>query len=429
MNLLVAFGNAENFNISSLKKLKIEKKTLFLICPFDFIHLIFSLKKKIFKSHDTLENKTKYFLKKEIPKLKIKSLKPGFFKILYFFPISLFNATFNLIKLIKILNGNKAYLYSKNNDITGYCLDSLQRFTGKKFNITGNNSFTTITISFVFLLFLEIYLNWFISTFKKKKIKIVIINHNVYAESGLFADFCKLIFKSDIYLNKKRFKGNLILDDVKSYFLDYIPKKISKKIVNKKFFWYEKNSITQNKHFKKKKIDTNRVLIIMHTFADAAHIHYKYGNLFQSYYHWIKETLDIAKSLKNQYFVFRAHPSSYTFYKKDKKIYSKLFKNLPKNIKFENSNLTNNPLHHFKKKIPIIVTYRGSIILEMGCSGINVVSIESRGKGFSSIVPASISEYKNILEGKINPKNFYLNEKQILKYKKNEINLKDFLTY
>lgn len=430
MNLLIAFSSAENFNISNLKKLKIEKNTLFIICPFDFIHITFALKNKfLFKSQISLEKKTKQYLEKKIPNLKIKSLKPDFFEILYFFPVSLFNAIFNLVKLIKLLNGEKSYLSSKNNDITGYCLDSLQRFTGNTFDITKKNSFITITISFVFLLFLEIYLNWFISTFKKKKIKKVIINHQVYAESGLFADFSKLIFNSNVYLNKRRFKVNLKLNDVKDNFLNYIPKLKSKKISNKKFFWYEKNSITQNKNFKKKKIDTNRVLVIMHAFGDAAHIHFKYGNLFQSYYHWVKETLKIAKSLKNQKFTFRAHPSSYTLYKKDKKIFSKLFRNLPKNIKFENSNLINKPLHHFKKNIPIIITYRGSIILEMGCSGIKVVSIESRRKGFSSIVPTSISKYKKILEGKINPKEFYLNKKQILKYKRNEINQKKFFSH
>lgn len=235
--------------------MKIEKNTLFIICPFDFIHITFALKNKfLFKSQISLEKKTKQYLEKKIPNLKIKSLKPDFFEILYFFPVSLFNATFNLVKLIKLLNGEKSYLSSKNNDITGYCLDSLQRFTGNTFDITKKNSFITITISFVFLLFLEIYLNWFISTFKKKKIKKVIINHQVYAESGLFADFSKLIFNSNVYLNKRRFKVNLKLNDVKDNFLNYIPKLKSKKISNKKFFWYEKNSITQNKNFKKKKL-------------------------------------------------------------------------------------------------------------------------------------------------------------------------------
>ena len=153
MNLLIAFSSAENFSISNLKKLKIEKNTLFLICPFDFIHITFSLKNKfLFNSQISLEKKTKHYLEKKIPNLKIISLKPDFFKILYFFPISLFNATFNLIKLIKLLSGEKSYLFSKNNDITGYCLDSLQRFTGNTFNITKKNSFKTITISFFFFI-------------------------------------------------------------------------------------------------------------------------------------------------------------------------------------------------------------------------------------------------------------------------------------
>ena len=56
----------------------------------------------------------------------------------------LFKTIKNLFKLIKILKGDKLYLYSNGIDITGYCLDSLQRFFGKKFTIEKENSFSNI---------------------------------------------------------------------------------------------------------------------------------------------------------------------------------------------------------------------------------------------------------------------------------------------
>ena len=428
MNILIAFGNDVLFNISNLKKLKIEKKIIYLLCPFDFIHFIFSLKDKIFlKSDISLKNKTEFYLKKNIPGLKIKHLKPNIFEIIYFFPLSLINAIINTINLFKILIGNKAYLYSKNIDITGYCLDSLQRFTGSKFKIEEKINILGILVSFVYLLSLEIYINWFISAFPKKNIKKIIINHNVYAESGLFADFGKLFYKSDIFLNKRTYKDNIKFIIFKKSFLNYIPDLKTTKKTHKQIYWYEKNSIKQNKNFKNKKIDKSKILIIMHAFSDASHIHYKYSKMFQTYYQWVNETLKIAKSLKNQQFVFRSHPSSHTFYKNDERIISKLFKNLPKNIKLEKSNLVDEPLHHFKRKLPIIITYKGSIILEMGCSGINVVSMESRGVGFSSIIPTNLTDYKKILQGRIDRRKFYLKKNQILKYKKIEANLKNFL--
>ena len=63
----------------------------------------------------------------------------------------------------------------------------------------------------------------------------------------------------------------------------------------------------------------------------------------------------------------------------------------------------------------------------MGCSGINVVSMESRGVGFYSIIPTNLTDYKKILQGKIDRRKFYLKKNQILKYKKIEANLKNFL--
>ena len=68
--------------------------------------------------------------------------------------------------------------------------------------------------------------------------------------------------------------------------------------------------------------------------------------------------------MKHQHFIFRSHPYGLKFHPKDKFTLLKLFSNLPKNIKFE-------PIkdsYHFNKNIPIIVTYKGSINLEMGCS-------------------------------------------------------------
>ena len=146
----------------------------------------------------------------------------------------------------------------------------------------------------------------------------------------------------------------------------------------------------------------------MHTFADASHIHPVFEPLFISYYQWIKKTLEFAKSMKDQNFIFRTHPFGLKFHPKDKFTLMKLFKNLPSNIKLEDSNLVEDSSYHFKKNIPIIVTYKGSITLEMGCSGINVVAMKLRTGNEFSIVPNSLKEYKEILEGKIDPNKFYL---------------------
>ena len=417
MQLLIAFAKSENFGSSNLGKLALEKNEILIICPYDFIYYFFLLRNKfLLKPFKFFLKDTINYLKKNIPNVKIKVEKPNFFYVICFFPISLFRTIKNSFKLIKILKGDKLYLYSNGIDITGYCIDSLQRFFGKKFTIEKENSISNMFTAFIYLLVLEIYINWFLNIFKKKKIDKVIINHNQYAESGLFAEYSQLIHKSKIYVSQITFRDVFKIDDVRKDVFNYIKSFNLIDKNNSNFFWYTNNSIVQQDNLLTKKIDLDRVLVVMHAFCDANHIHYRPGfePLFQTFYHWVKKTLEIAKSLENQLFTFRSHPSGIGLYENDKLIISKLFKNLPKNIKFEDSTLIDNPSHHFKEKIPIIITYKGSINLEMGCSGIKVVAMETRIDDQVSIIPNNLSEYKEILAGNLDSNEFYLKKEEIL---------------
>lgn len=428
MDLLIAFQNPKLYNYSNLKRLNLENKKLFLICPYDFIYFFFLLRNKILlKPFDFFRKKTKTHLNENISKLEIKTLKPGFLDIIYFFPVSLLRATINTINLIKILRGDVSHLYSNGIDITGYCLDSLQRFFGKKFLIEEENSISNIIISFIYLLLLEIYTNWFFSKLKKKTIIRAIVNHNEYAESGLFAEYSQLLHGSKIYLCQSSFKDNVKFDNNRMDIMNYITNLENSNNI-KDLPWATSDAITEQEGLASKKIDLSRVLVVMHCFGDANHIHTRFGYepLFKTYYHWIKKTLEIARSLKNQFFIFRTHPISNTFYINDKLVLLKLFKNLPKNIKLEDTAIIKNSLHHFKKNIPIIVTYKGMINLEMGCSGIKVVELDVRKDDLPELIPNSLKEYREILEGKIDPARFYLKNDQIIKFKKVKQKLLNF---
>ena len=103
------------------------------------------------------------------------------------------------------------------------------------------------------------------------------------------------------------FKDIIKIDDVKKDLFCYIPNLENNSKENKDF-WYSKNSITQQKDLATKEMDLNRILVVMHTFADASHIHIKSENepMFITYYQWIKQTLEFAKSMKHQHFIFRS---------------------------------------------------------------------------------------------------------------------------
>lgn len=427
MKLLIAFSDPEVFNIKVLKKFISSNEKILMICPYDFIYSIFSLRNKLFnKPFDFFSKKTSEYLKKNILDLEIKVEKPNLFHIIYFLPISLIKSLINTTKLTKILRGNRSLLYFKGIDMTEYCLESLQRYFGRKFLIANENNFQNIFLSFVYLVCLEIYLNWFFSNFKKKKIKEVIINHEVYAECALLAECSQKLNGSEIFFSQITYRKLLKFSNIRKSVYNYIPHVEKNKDFENVINWYGNNSIKLNKNLKNKKIDPSKVLIVMHAFSDAGVIHSETSPLFQSFYHWIKKTLEIAKSHKNQQFIFRIHPDTFEFFHNDRIIISKLFKNLSKNIHVEDPRLVN-PDHHFVEKLPLIVTFKGSIILEMGCSGVNVVSLSSIFPGQCSIVPSTLEEYENILSGKLNLSKMYLNEKQIENYEIQRNNIIDAL--
>ena len=418
MKLLIAFSDPNLFDVNKLNKLSLNDEIFFLICPFDFLNIFSRLKNRVQNRNLILqEEDTIKYLKKNVKNIKINVLKPNIVDVIYFSIFSLFNASKNIINLIKILKGKRSSISSHNIDITGYCLDSLQRYVSK-FRIEKENSILNISVSFLYLFLLELYINWFFSEFKKINIKKVIINHNVYSESGMFAEYSQLLHQSKIIFAHKHFKDILILPNVRKHVFHYIPDMKKKIDLKKNFFWYDKNSIKQHRSLINKNVNLNKVLVVMHAFNDANHIHSEHRPLFQSFYHWIKETLQIAKFLKDQNFIFRIHPSTFKHYPKDEDTIHELFKNLPRNIILEDPRKINNPLHHFREGIPIIITYEGAIILEMGCSGINVVAMSSRTGDDSSIIPSSLSDYKKILAGQLDSKKLYLEIDQILDYKK-----------
>ena len=78
----------------------------------------------------------------------------------------------------------------------------MARFLGTKFRIEEENSIQNILVSFMYLLLLEIYTNWFVSRFKNQNIDKVIINHHVYAESGLFGEYTQNFLKLRLFGSK-----------------------------------------------------------------------------------------------------------------------------------------------------------------------------------------------------------------------------------
>jgi len=170
--------------------------------------------------------------------------------------------------------------------------------------------------------------------FETNNIKAVVTSHNVYAEYGVltrlaykynahvylkdmdvFKYYDKTIpidehfLKVDINTYKKSLKENEILKKSENYLKSRFDGSANQIDV--------KNAYTDKKTYKKKELldlyhmdnKKKNVFVLAHAFSDAPHV--GEGLLFNDYYHWLVETLQMLSKNKDINKFVKPHPSSY----------------------------------------------------------------------------------------------------------------------
>ncbi|MBY0518482.1 MAG: hypothetical protein K2P81_16340 [Bacteriovoracaceae bacterium] len=135
------------------------------------------------------------------------------------------------------------------------------------------------------------------------------------------------------------------------------------------------------------------VFIFAHIIADAPHC--SHFLLFQDYYVWIKQTIEICKSIPDVYWLVKPHPAAKA-YLEEGIVESLVEKAQCEHIKIVPSDYNTNSAFKYAHSL---ITINGTAGLEFSCFGVPVVLA---GRPFYSdlgftIQPENLEEYKSVL--------------------------------
>lgn len=416
--LIINFSDLRQYPEDLLKNIGLEGKELEVLSIHRAIHknkLKESFKKILKKENITgsLEFKRlqRHLISCKLGEASIVDITP---EQLRFFPGNMreLMAFYKKVKLI--VSGKTGPIDLFGVESSGYILDSLQRFV-PKFRVDRGLCLSNRFLILLFVLKIETVTRWISERKDFKSLEAVIINHSVYFESGWIAQFLSQEYGIPIIHIKsmQRHVVQLNMRKKHRWFESSIGSaEVGYRASKKRLPWYDTHSISELGDLRNKDIDCHRVLVAMHAFSDANGMHWHPDILYQTYYHWVRETLGFAISNLAIQYTFRIHPNTFKYYKKDLLIIDSLFNSTHENVRLEDPRTSKG--EHFEKSVPIVITCRGSIALELACSGIKTVcAYRPHCPDGGYILPRSKEEYFEYLEGKVEKSSHYLTDDEV----------------
>ena len=406
--LICAFSNLDQYKPSHIRSIIGPDDHITIVSPYDDIYLIKYLKWLIVAfcrrigirldvDRSTLEWSTCITLrhhlirlgycKKNIRISKINTLTA--FLCLAKYPSFLKNA-FNL------LDDRPAPLLIESVESSGYILDSLQRWS-KLFRIDYANSLTNIVITFIYLCQTSSFARQFAQLCNTSNFSLLVLNHNVYFESGWLGCYISECLNLPVY-HISSIQKLPSISVPRTFWYEPLLKSSSPNVLESSTStpWYETTAVANLPDLRHLQPDFSRVIVFLHAFSDANNMHYHPKMLFRTYYNWAYYTLRLASKMTDKNFIFRIHPATSKYYAKDISLIDKMFSNLPAHIMLEEPSLDNS--NHFESSLPLVVTCRGSIALEMACSGVKTIcAYRSNAPNSTYYLPSTRHEYTNLI--------------------------------
>lgn len=280
-----------------------------------------------------------------------------------------------------ILSGVKAPLFFEDNEVSAYVTDSLMRYQSG-FDIHRGPTIVNFIMGMAYVARARTYHAWFVGLIHRKQYNHIIINHNVYCESGLLGMVCNEKGMSVIHVNAQQ-RDPLLLTSYREHWRWSLlnggsqaltQERDSGGFANQKLPHFEQAAIMYSDGARVLKVDSSIKLIVMHAFTDANNIHYESQSAdFPTYFEWICYTLRIAELDAASQYVFRMHPSTKKYYKKDPKIVRHLFEKTPKNVILEDPDECD--ARELYPISPLVVTFKGSVALESALLGMRAITL------------------------------------------------------
>lgn len=337
----------------------------------------------------------------------------------------------NIYKAIKEKSDIKKIKY-KEILIGDLIYDEYIRMNKKVYTVEKNEKILNYIKKAIYLI--EIYEEIFVS----KKVNYLVIADKCYLKHGvlsrvalkydvkvfMYGSIPKVITKQNVY--KHFYHPNKTIEEIKKEIsieqteyekvvMEYLEKRFSAQILGLdiKPAYENKKKYTRNEIVKELSLDPNKknAIIMCHAFSDFPHV--DLISLYDDYYTWLEELLEIIKNNTKVNWLIKAHPTSYHYFEEGE------VERLLKRKKINNAKIVPKDFspESLKNVADVILSVRGTAGIEYGAFGIPTINA---GKGFYSdydicYEPNTIDEYKRLL-GQIEkiPK---LNEEQIKKIK------------
>jgi hypothetical protein len=328
-------------------------------------------------------------------------------------------STSQVKKLNNVLQGRFAAIYIEDVEASGYIIDSLMRFE-KSFHIEEENSFLNLFISWRYLVKLNIYAYWLRTIAANYSFTEILINHNVYIESGWIASFFEEKQRSRIMHLSSVQNQPILLRSARRLWTKEIAE-VSKgekqmPFTTSELPWFDKNAIV-GQNLEVTKINLRRMVVVLHAFSDANNVHIETSVLFPTYYQWAKETLSIAVNNAKIHYIFRLHPNMHKyFWYKDYSTIKKLFSDVPNNVTLHDPASDDGVSDYLldKDEMPVIFTFKGSIALEMAIAGMRAITIGDVAAPEDTYLRAcSYDDYELFLSGMFDSDCLLLDSKKI----------------
>lgn len=302
-----------------------------------------------------------------------------------------------------ISRGKPTPLYLQGVESSGFLMDSLQRYV-RNYRVENGLNIRNFLGPFRYLWRIVRGTRALAKLASNLSIHRVVINHNVYMESGWVAALFSELHGSQLIevgrskrsalevLPRQRWFEPAVRDRMKNS----TPRSLAS-AKNQSPSWYSDQAIAGISDLRSQDIDTHSFLIAMHCFADANDLHWNRSLIFPTYYHWIEKTVKVAESLPSSRFTFRVHPNLH-HYASDERILARLFRKRYPHIRLEYPG----EYARFPPRgpLPVVITSRGSIALEMASAGLRAICVaEPHAPAGTYMRVNTINEYLAVLGG------------------------------
>ena len=291
-----------------------------------------------------------------------------------------------------------------------YLLDSLQRYV-RGFRVERKASLLNLLVIIPYLRRVVVGAYAVNELLKRERFDVVVVNHEVYMESGWIAALGAERFGLEIlFVGGKKKLPIPIAPRTRSFELELSsvssgdePEPYGADLER---FRARIPGVIGN--LDSKRVDPTAFLIFMHCFGDANDLHWRRGQLFASYFHWIEYTLDVAQRHPSCKYVFRVHPLI-KYFPRDRSTLRALFAKKPENVEVQYPGQYSG--HSDETHAPVVVTARGTISLELATNGFRTVSVSWPHSPEGTFVkPTSRAQYAKILSGSFSPDQFLLDD-------------------